>query len=82
MPEWPEDAERRGIDHGFVLVEFDVAEQGAPRNLRVLESSPGAAFEDAALSAISGWRYCPVIRDGQPVARDNVRVRLRFEREA
>jgi protein TonB len=81
-PKWPRSAERSGLAGGSVVIALDVSERGLPENVRVLEASPAEVFEDAALSAVARWRYCPVIRDGQPAARENVLVRLRFEREA
>jgi TonB family protein len=78
MPEWPEDAEHGGS----VVLALDISERGLPENVRVIDAAPRGVFEHAALEAVEGWRYCPVIRDGQPVVRPDVHVRLRFERKA
>jgi TonB family protein len=39
-------------------------------------STPGV-FEDAAVKAVSQWRYKPVMRDAKPVpVRSQIRVRF------
>jgi TonB family protein len=78
--EWPASAARSGVRSGSVLVAFDVSARGGPENLRVVESRPKGVFDDEALRAVSRWHYCPQIRDGQPVSRDGLFVRIRFER--
>jgi outer membrane biosynthesis protein TonB len=34
-------------------------------------------FEDAAVKAVSGWRYVPVKRNGRPIEQ-RARLRMRF----
>lgn len=52
---------------GQVLVEFTVDETGAVRDPRVVESI-GTAFSEAALAAVSRWRFEPGVRGGRIVS--------------
>ncbi len=55
-PAYPAEAQIRGTE-GFVVVEFDVTPDGGVDNAAVVESEPGALFDQAALAAVSRWRY-------------------------
>jgi protein TonB len=75
-PVYPRAAELRGIE-GWVEVEFTVAEGGEVKDIAVRSANPPGVFEQAAISALSKWRYKPVLRDAKPVAQ-RARVRIRF----
>jgi TonB family protein len=72
-PVYPVRARAAGIE-GWVDLDFTVAEDGIVRSIEVHAASTPGVFEDAAIKAVSQWRYQPVLRDNQPVA---VRTRLR-----
>ena len=55
-PQYPSSAALRGVD-GFVEVSFTVTALGVVENAMVTAAEPPGAFEQAALSAISRWRY-------------------------
>jgi TonB family protein len=55
-PQYPPSAVSRGID-GFVAVNFTVTALGMVENASVAAAEPQGVFEQAALSAISRWRY-------------------------
>ncbi|HJR70523.1 MAG TPA: energy transducer TonB [Gammaproteobacteria bacterium] len=79
-PEYPPRALSRGIE-GWVRVRFTITPTGTVANPTVVAADPEGVFEDAALKAISRWRYNPRIEGGEPVARVGVRTVLRFEIE-
>ena len=62
---------------GWVDVEFTVAETGKVSDVSVRATSIPGVFEDAAVKAVSQWRYKPVLRDAKPVpVRSQIRVRF------
>jgi TonB family protein len=73
---YPVDAARDGIE-GWVDVEFVVDVTGQPRDFEVVAAEPKGRFEDAALAALSKYRYRPFTRDERPFAR-RLRLRIRF----
>ncbi len=50
----------------FVSFLMDVSDQGVPENIHV-EKSSDKQWENAALLAVSQWRFSPALRDNQPV---------------
>jgi TonB family protein len=62
---------------GWVELDFTVAESGAVKDIAVHAASAPGVFEGAAISALSQWRYKPVVRDDKNVAQ-RARVRIRF----
>jgi len=78
-PKYPRAAQRRNVT-GSVDVGFTVAKDGTVTDLRILDSTPGSIFDDAALEAVAEWRFAPAMENGQPVERRTV-VRLAFDLE-
>lgn len=76
-PAYPERCRSRNAE-GAVLVEFDIAADGAVMNARIIESAD-ACFNRTVLSAVAKWRYRPDYRGGQPVARYGVVERFHFQ---
>ncbi|HEY4446430.1 MAG TPA: TonB family protein [Steroidobacteraceae bacterium] len=62
---------------GWVELDFTVAESGAVKDIAVHAASAPGVFEDAAISALSQWRYQPMQRDAKSVAQ-RARIRIRF----
>ncbi|MGE0625938.1 MAG: energy transducer TonB [Pseudomonadales bacterium] len=77
-PVYPAAAKADGIE-GVVVVRYGVSKDGRVIDARVDSAQPTGIFEDAALAAVRSWRYNPALRDGEPVAVDNVVSTLRFE---
>jgi protein TonB len=75
-PIYPARAQASGIE-GWVEVDFTITENGQVQDLAVHAASNPGVFDDAAVKAVSQWRYQPVMRDHQPVAV-RTRVRIRF----
>ncbi len=57
-PKYPTSAEARGKS-GHVALTFSLDRTGKPYNIAVVESRPPGVFDDAAVSALRQWRYCP-----------------------
>ena len=64
---------------GWVLVVFTISESGAVQNPRVVQAEPPNLFDQAALRAVSRWKYAPRVINGQPQVRHGVRVVIDFE---
>jgi TonB family protein len=57
-PLYPPAALAAGIE-GHVVVAYRVSRAGAAEDARVVESAPTGVFDDAAITAIRGWRFQP-----------------------
>ncbi len=68
------------LDKGWVLVQFDVTTEGRTANIRILESEPAGTFDEAAIKAISRWRFKPPHINGESIEARS-QVRLVFKRE-
>jgi len=77
-PTYPTEAKAERIE-GAVVVRYGVSVDGRVINARVESAEPEGIFEEAALAAVRSWRYNPALRDGEPVAVDNVLSTVRFE---
>lgn len=75
-PVYPASAERRGLE-GQCTVIFDITPQGSTTNVRALNCT-STQFERASVNAVSGWRYNPQVRDGQPVMFRGATTQLRY----
>jgi protein TonB len=62
---------------GWVELDFTVTESGAVKDITVHGASAPGMFDEAAISALSQWRYKPVLRGGTPAAQ-RARIRIRF----
>lgn len=55
---YPPEAREAGVE-GFVVVRYDVDAEGRVINARVVESTPRGVFDEAALAAVTRWRFRP-----------------------
>lgn len=79
LPEYPWSARRRGRE-GRVVIAMEVAADGVPGELAVVESSGDAALDRAALETLARWRLDPALRDGVRVAgRLSIPIRFRLD---
>ena len=76
-PDFPANALAKRIS-GSVTVEYIVATNGEPRDVRVIEATPPGVFDRAATTAVKHWHYEPVVVNGAPVEVP-VRTAIRFE---
>lgn len=75
-PTYPQRAAMSGIE-GWVDIEFTITPEGVPTDLEVLDAKPRNTFNQAALRALSQWRFEPP-SDAQA---QRAVIRLRFELE-
>jgi TonB family protein len=68
---------RQSQTEGWVELDFTVAESGAVKDIAVHQANPPGVFDNAAIGALSQWRYTPVLRDAKPAAQ-RARIRIRF----
>ncbi len=77
-PIYPSAAKAEGVE-GAVVVRYGVSVDGRVINARIDSAQPSGVFDEAALKAVRSWRYNPAIRDGSPVAVENILSTVRFE---
>jgi len=76
QPIYPTKAENAKTE-GWVELDFTVSESGAVKDVSVHAVSTPGVFEDAAVKAVSQWRYKPFLSDGKQVpVRTEIRVRF------
>jgi TonB family protein len=63
---------------GYVVVRFEITDDGRVGNVEVVESTPPGIFDDAATTAVRKWVYEPRKENGVPVA-SQAKARLVFE---
>ena len=63
---------------GFVVVRFEVGENGRVSNVAVVESTPPGVFDDAAITAVRKWIYEPRRENGVAVSSQS-KARLVFD---
>lgn len=76
-PEYPRKLRDRGIS-GYVIVSILVNDSGAVERTKVLEAKPPGAFDDAAIDAVTSWRFRPATYQQSPV-KAWVRQKIRFD---
>ena len=75
-PRFPAEAVANRIS-GRVLVEADFTRDGRLVNARAIAWEPSPIFNEAAVEAVSEWRYCPVA-DGDPGYETPFRIAIPF----
>lgn len=71
--------ELAGVEQGYVLLQFDVNEQGETENITVLESSHNGFFDKEAVTSLKKWIYSPKVVNGQPARDTGKKVKLDFQ---
>ncbi len=79
-PEFPQEAALKGIE-GWVLLRFDITEEGGVENVSVVDASPRGMFEKKAREAIRKWKYAPRISNGEKVRVVGREVQIDFKLE-
>lgn len=69
FPAYPESARAAGVE-GYVRVEYATGEDGAVRDVAILEAVPSGAFDAAVRTALLGWRYAPAEAPRRRVSRE------------
>lgn len=65
-PRYPVES-RRKHEQGTVVVRLLIGTDGRVQQISIAQSSGFERLDQAAIQAIRGWRWQPIIRDGQPV---------------
>ena len=65
-PRYPMES-RRKHEQGTVVVRLLIGTDGRVEQISVAQSSGFERLDQAAIQAIRGWRWQPIVRDGQPV---------------
>jgi len=76
QPEYPRDAQRRGLS-GRVLLRVDVAADGTATNVDFVQRSGTPELDRAAMDAVRKWHFAPARRDGKAAA-SSVNVPIDF----
>lgn len=76
-PRYPARALSRGVE-GRVLIGFGVDRAGRVTDAQVLAAEPEGIFDEAALDAVSQWRYEPRVVNGRPAERRGLRIAIPF----
>lgn len=79
-PKYPRRAERLGVQ-GYVVIAFDVNEQGDMVDLRVTESKPSLVFDKAATQAIKKVKFELPKLDGEVVYASDIVMKMPFRIE-
>jgi protein TonB len=79
QPVYPPRARMRRQE-GVVELEFVVGPSGEVGDIEIISSRPPQTFDQAAVRAVSGWRFTPGMKGGQPVAT-RVRQKISFTLE-
>jgi protein TonB len=79
-PDYPPRALSRGIE-GYVIVQFTITATGMVKDVIVVRAEPEGIFEEAAVRAVSRWRYNPKVEEGVAVERVGVQTRITFQLE-
>jgi protein TonB len=77
-PDYPMRARQRGIE-GWVVVKFTITPAGTIKDATVVQGQPPGVFDEAAVRAVSRWKYNPKIEGGVAVERPGIMVRLDFK---
>jgi TonB family protein len=65
-PSYPPDAREKKIE-GSVVLRFTVNHEGIPQSIQV-KKPLYPSLDQAAVEAVSNWRFEPAMKDGQPVS--------------
>jgi protein TonB len=77
-PQYPNRAITQRIE-GWVQLQFTITAAGTVRDPVVIDANPKGYFENAAVKAVSRWKYQPKMHEGRAVERIGNRVVLRFD---
>jgi protein TonB len=80
QPRYPSKALRLGRE-GYVLLTFDINEEGRVINIQVVEANPKRLFEREARRALKKWKYKPMLVNGKAVIQHGQKIRLDFQLE-
>jgi len=68
---------RNAVQSGYVVVEFDLTDEGRPTNKRVITSWPDY-YEEPALKSLEDWEYSPRTAEQTDQDREDIVTTIRF----
>jgi len=68
----------RALQSGFSIVEFDLADDGSTKNIKILESWPEGVFEKSSEKAVSKWIYAERMPDQTTSDRTELITTVRY----
>lgn len=77
-PIYPEQAVKENQE-GFVVLQFDITEQGTTDNVTIVKSSPDGIFDESARTALKQWEYKPRIKGGKAMRQTGLLVQLDYK---
>jgi protein TonB len=77
-PSFPQEAQLKGIE-GWVMLRFDITEEGRVENIQVVDANPRNLFEREARNAVKKWKYAPRLANGQSVKVVGREVQIDFK---
>ncbi len=77
LPRFPKGAVDEKIS-GWVKVQFSINRQGRVEDAEVLDAEPADIFNEAAIEALSSWKYKPKVFKGKTVKQTGLSVRIDF----
>lgn len=80
-PRYPRKALHLG-KQGYVILSFDINQNGEVINIQVLDAQPKYLFEKESKRALKRWKYKPMLRDGKAVPQTGQKIRLDFKMES
>jgi periplasmic protein TonB len=57
QPEYPREAERKGISSGRVVARLFIDEKGNVTEVKIVEANPSRYFDRAVINALSQWKF-------------------------
>ena len=75
-PKYPRSARRRNVT-GSVDIGFTIMGNGVVSDIIIINSTPGTVFNQAAIDAVTQWRFEPSLENGEPVKKKTA-IRLAF----
>ena len=75
---YPRRAERLGVE-GYVIVGFDLSDEGELVDLRVIESQPRLMFDKSALKFVEGMKFEVPEEDGRKITTSDIKFRVQFQ---
>jgi periplasmic protein TonB len=77
-PDYPMKARQNGTE-GWVVLRFTITPAGTTKDVTVVQAQPSGVFDEAAIRAVSRYKYNPKIEGGVAVERPGIMLRLDFK---
>ena len=65
-PHYPAEAQKKHLEDQ-VIVRYVIGTNGRVKEVEIIDHAKEKMFDDAALEAVSRWRFRPFRKDGKPI---------------